>query len=29
MWVPANLPLLALVLWRLVLALRSEQAVAE
>lgn len=29
MWVPANLPLLALVLWRLVLALRAEQAVAE
>jgi len=29
MWVPANLPLLVLVLWRLARALRSEQAVAE
>lgn len=29
MWVPANLPLLALVLWRLAMALRAEQAVAE
>ncbi len=29
MWVPANLPLLALVLWRLVLALRAEQVVSE
>ncbi|MBB4052989.1 putative membrane protein [Devosia subaequoris] len=29
MWVPANLPLLALVLWRLVTVLRAEQAVAE
>ncbi|MHA6297178.1 cytochrome c oxidase assembly protein [Devosia sp. CAU 1758] len=29
MWVPANLPLMALVLWRLVDALRPDRAIAE
>ena len=29
MWVPANLPLMALVLWRLLSALATDRAVAE